>query len=400
VLLALSSTSGQVNVFVGSISGGLFSLSVVQGTTILTSTVVDVSGVDIPLVYSGTSGGGTAKLKIVSYNGATPIINVRPSTWVTTWVPQTVLTTVCNGMEDRYRFGFNGKQKGNEIAGAGNSIDYVKRMYDPRLARFRSVDPIAANFPMLTPYQFASNTPIQAIDLDGKEAWVVIKDHYEKSGATQISIVYDFNIRAEGDYRTLNRYHDAGGFVTSSNTGSGNFSDNNLFHPVTTTTITGSTQVSFKGLYGELAGKSKIGGTGVEGSVGTEGQLFKLGYGSDKGFGAEGTSLDLKLHAGATLGALGIDVGKKFDAATGTFYGNTIAQVNAGPIEMTTGESSDPKFALNLFQLKAAVGFGVDLSIKREYSTTRSTTYVPDAKLFKGVVPAKSPSSVGAKEPE
>ena len=28
-------------------------------------------------------------------------------------------------------------------------------------------------FPMLTPYQFASNTPIQAIDLDGKEALVV-----------------------------------------------------------------------------------------------------------------------------------------------------------------------------------------------------------------------------------
>ena len=37
-------------------------------------------------------------------------------------------------------------------------------------SRFLSVDPIAREFPELTPYQFASNTPIQAIDLDGEES--------------------------------------------------------------------------------------------------------------------------------------------------------------------------------------------------------------------------------------
>jgi hypothetical protein len=35
--------------------------------------------------------------------------------------------------------------------------------------RFLSVDPISAEYPELTPYQFASNTPIQAVDLDGLE---------------------------------------------------------------------------------------------------------------------------------------------------------------------------------------------------------------------------------------
>ena len=35
---------------------------------------------------------------------------------------------------------------------------------------FLSVDPLTRSYPMLTPYQFASNTPIQAIDLDGLEA--------------------------------------------------------------------------------------------------------------------------------------------------------------------------------------------------------------------------------------
>lgn len=43
------------------------------------------------------------------------------------------------------------------------------RVYDPRLGRFLSVDPIGASFPWYTPYQFAGNKPIFAIDLDGLE---------------------------------------------------------------------------------------------------------------------------------------------------------------------------------------------------------------------------------------
>lgn len=44
------------------------------------------------------------------------------------------------------------------------------RVYDPRVGRFLSVDPLIEEFPELTPYQFASNNPIEAIDLDGAEA--------------------------------------------------------------------------------------------------------------------------------------------------------------------------------------------------------------------------------------
>ena len=35
------------------------------------------------------------------------------------------------------------------------------------------MDPLTGSYPMLTPYQFASNTPIQPIDLDGLEAFYV-----------------------------------------------------------------------------------------------------------------------------------------------------------------------------------------------------------------------------------
>lgn len=69
-----------------------------------------------------------------------------------------------------YRYGFNGKENDNEVKGEGNQQDYGMRIYDPRLVRFLSIDPLAQKYPELTPYQFASNTPIQAVDLDGAES--------------------------------------------------------------------------------------------------------------------------------------------------------------------------------------------------------------------------------------
>lgn len=69
-----------------------------------------------------------------------------------------------------YRYGFNGKENDNEVKGEGNQQDYGMRIHNPRLGRFLSLDPITSQYPELTPYQFASNTPIQAADLDGLEA--------------------------------------------------------------------------------------------------------------------------------------------------------------------------------------------------------------------------------------
>jgi RHS repeat-associated protein len=69
-----------------------------------------------------------------------------------------------------YRYGFNGKENDDEVKGEGAQQDYGMRIHDPRLGRFLSVDPITKEYPELTPYQFASNTPNQAVDLDGLEA--------------------------------------------------------------------------------------------------------------------------------------------------------------------------------------------------------------------------------------
>jgi RHS repeat-associated protein len=69
-----------------------------------------------------------------------------------------------------YRYGFNGKENDNEVKGIeGSQQDYGMRIYDPRLGKFLSKDPLMAEYPMFTVYQFASNSPISGIDLDGLE---------------------------------------------------------------------------------------------------------------------------------------------------------------------------------------------------------------------------------------
>lgn len=68
-----------------------------------------------------------------------------------------------------YRYGFNGKENDNEVKGEGNQQDYGMRIYDPRLGRFLSVDPLSNEFPWYSPYHFAGGNPIKNLDVDGGE---------------------------------------------------------------------------------------------------------------------------------------------------------------------------------------------------------------------------------------
>ncbi|RPD38059.1 RHS repeat domain-containing protein [Chitinophaga barathri] len=90
----------------------------------------------------------------------------------------------------KYRYGFNGKENDNEIKGEGNQQDYGMRIYDPRIGRFLSVDPLTKSFPFYSPYQFAGNKPIWAVDLDGGEdKWYM---RVWNSGPNQLySLSYD-----------------------------------------------------------------------------------------------------------------------------------------------------------------------------------------------------------------
>ena len=55
-------------------------------------------------------------------------------------------------------------------SGLGSWLDYGARMYDPALGRFTGIDPIADQFPHVSPYNYAENEPVANIDLHGLQA--------------------------------------------------------------------------------------------------------------------------------------------------------------------------------------------------------------------------------------
>jgi RHS repeat-associated protein len=68
-----------------------------------------------------------------------------------------------------YRYGFNGKENDKDASMDGNNYDYGFRIYNPQIGRFLSVDPLMKDFAFYSPYQFAGNSPIAKLDLDGRE---------------------------------------------------------------------------------------------------------------------------------------------------------------------------------------------------------------------------------------
>lgn len=79
-----------------------------------------------------------------------------------------------SGSSEAYRYGFNGMEKDDEGEfGSQTNLDFGARIYNPAIARFLSVDPLTDKFPWFTPYQYAGNKPIAAIDLDGLENVII-----------------------------------------------------------------------------------------------------------------------------------------------------------------------------------------------------------------------------------
>lgn len=66
-----------------------------------------------------------------------------------------------------YRYGFQNQEIDKELYEGAVSFEY--RVQDPRIVRFFSVDPLAANYPFYSPYQFSGNRFIDMIELEGLE---------------------------------------------------------------------------------------------------------------------------------------------------------------------------------------------------------------------------------------
>ena len=65
-----------------------------------------------------------------------------------------------------YRYGFNGEEKDKDIT--NGDLDFGARIYDSRLGRWLSVDPLQHRYANLSPYNGMGNNPILFIDPSGK----------------------------------------------------------------------------------------------------------------------------------------------------------------------------------------------------------------------------------------
>ena len=96
----------------------------------------------------------------------------------------------------KYRWGYNGKETDNET----NWQDYGFRIYYPGLGKFLSVDPLFKSYPWYTPYQFAGNTPISCIDLDGLEMYFAADGSFlgqSKHGGSEIRVATSYTLHNE-----------------------------------------------------------------------------------------------------------------------------------------------------------------------------------------------------------
>ncbi|MBZ0194257.1 MAG: CHAP domain-containing protein, partial [Deltaproteobacteria bacterium] len=95
--------------------------------------------------------------------------------------------------DDAHRYGFNGKENDNEVKGEGVQQDYGFRIYDARVARFSSVDPLTKSYPSWSPYSFSVNSPVQFVDVFGLGA----QDRIKKA-ASFIGTKYSMDAKLNG----------------------------------------------------------------------------------------------------------------------------------------------------------------------------------------------------------
>jgi RHS repeat-associated protein len=77
------------------------------------------------------------------------------------------------------RYDYNGKETDQE----SGLQDYGMRIYDKRIGKFLSVDPLTKQYSYLTPYAFAENDVISSIDLDGLEKYRVVGRSFAPRGS-------------------------------------------------------------------------------------------------------------------------------------------------------------------------------------------------------------------------
>jgi len=212
-----------------------------------------------------------------------------------------------------YRFSFNGKENDNEVKGIGNQQDYGFRIYNPRLGKFLSVDPLTKDYPYLTPYQFASNSPISGVDLDGLEYYYAADGKFLGQGKDNSSL----EVRRADDFKPL----EGGGSVINNYTSvHGNHNDFKAMAGVLYAEADGTTSEAadeVAGIYSVLENRASLEGTTVQEQMTTAKGVYGASE-ADKINQADKTGMTAKKEAvfsGVIKGIL-----SETDFSNGAFY--------------------------------------------------------------------------------
>jgi RHS repeat-associated protein len=143
------------------------------------------------------------------------------NTAFTTYTFGSIMVSVSKG---EYRYGFNGMEKDSELNGEGNSLDFGARIYDSRLGRWMSVDPLARKYENLSPFISMLNSPVVFRDIDGRDV-----DDSKLIKNNQYIRGYELFANTETGKKFLSRFY--GGrenYINCTNTPKGDMSQHSL----------------------------------------------------------------------------------------------------------------------------------------------------------------------------
>jgi len=98
---------------------------------------------------------------------------------------------------------FNGMEHDAEVSGDGNSYTTQFRQYDPRLGRWKSLDPMMAKYPNMSPYVAFNNNPVFFVDpfgLEGTNPGGEPKTHTLEKGETLSGLSEKYGVSVEELY--------------------------------------------------------------------------------------------------------------------------------------------------------------------------------------------------------